>query len=79
MRFSHLKGDRGMLPEGVVNEMCDCGHTIDCHAPWHEEGHGPCCVTICKCRRFTWYGFVNELGEVFFGSDTEKARAVPSE
>lgn len=45
--------------------VCVCGHTGDGGNSQHlgtlAQGHGPCRVEGCKCRRFTWTKWLPEF------------------
>jgi len=46
------------LPNGnrIADELCECNHLRSQHWDTLAKGHGAC--EVCKCKQFTWSGFI---------------------
>lgn len=52
----------GHLHKGkqIVDEKCSCSHFRSEHEDHFDIGQGICMHPDCKCKQFTWVGWVTE-------------------
>lgn len=53
-------GDFKHKGKQVVDEKCSCKHLKSEHGARFAIGHGACSHPDCKCKQFTWVGWVTE-------------------
>ena len=53
---------KGHLHKGkqIVDEKCSCQHYRSEHADLLDVGHGVCSYPDCKCKQFTWVGWITK-------------------
>jgi hypothetical protein len=55
------KADKFAMLEEIdkypINEICQCGHSKDCHGISILDNHGKDC-NQCACREYTWKSFI---------------------